>query len=373
MIFLPAKGGAAVFREKIRQGAQNCSPLHKLLVFRLRLKFRKPLTSLIKWKQTHPRGVFLLLTPEHCNLGDHAIALAETGLLQEMGMDYREITGKECLRLLSMEGFAFLNGAPLLINGGGNLGTLWPEWENAMRRIVQAAPRSPIFFLPNTVYYDPRPAGQLSLRQAMAIYRAHPALHFYAREQASYAFLKSLYPDVTLMPDMALTLRLPRSTAPRAGCLLLLRSDREKTITPAQTAQLMAQCRQLFGDAVTLSDMDAPAPVSPDRREAALREKWAQLEQAALVVTDRLHGMIFAALTETPCIALDSKSPKLRGCYEWMRSLGYIAFADSPAQIGTLYERLKAAPRCYDNRAVLVRMQGLKADILQAVNSEKGR
>ena len=78
--------------------------------------------SLANWKRTHPAGVFLLLTPQHCNLGDHAIALAEIRLLQEMGIAYYEITGRECLSLLGMGGFSLLDGAVLLINGGGNLG-----------------------------------------------------------------------------------------------------------------------------------------------------------------------------------------------------------------------------------------------------------
>lgn len=369
---LPVEGEKAVFREKIRELGKKSPFLQKLLGVRLRLKFRNRLTSLANWKRTHPAGVFLLLTPQHCNLGDHAIALAEIQLLQEMGIAYYEITGRECLSLLGMGGFSLLDGAVLLINGGGNLGTLWPEWENAMRRIVLAAPHSAIFFLPNTIYYDHTPAGQQSLRESIRVYGAHPALHFYAREQASYDFMKAIYPTAALMPDMALTLHPPHSTAPRAGCLLLLRNDREKTITPAQSAEVMAQCHRLFGENVTLSDMDAPAPVSPAQREAALREKWTQLAGAALVITDRLHGMIFSALTETPCIALDSKSPKLRGCYEWMRKLDYIAFADSPADIGFLYERLKKAPRHYDNADYLRQMQPLRADILQAITTQKG-
>lgn len=361
-----------MFREKIRKWGRKNPLLQKILRIRLRLKFRKPLTSLVKWKQTHPGGVFLLLTPRHCNLGDHAIALAETRFLQEMGVEYYEITGKECLSLLNMDGISLLDGAVLLLNGGGNLGTLWPEWENAMRRIVQAAPHSEIFFLPNTVYYDPTPAGRQSLEESIRVYSAHPALHFCARERASYELMKPIYPNVALLPDMALTLTLPHSTTPRAGCLLLLRNDREKTRTPAQTAEVMAQCHRLFGENITLSDMDAPVPVSPAQREGALREKWAQLEGAELVITDRLHGMIFAALTETPCIALDSKSPKLRGCYEWMRGLGYIAFADSPADIGAIYGRLKDAPRHYDNTDYLRQMQSLRADILQAIANRKG-
>ena len=78
---LPVEGEKAVFREKIRELGKKSPFLQKLLRVRLRLKFRNRLTSLANWKRTHPAGVFLLLTPQHCNLGDHAIALAEIQLL----------------------------------------------------------------------------------------------------------------------------------------------------------------------------------------------------------------------------------------------------------------------------------------------------
>ncbi len=45
-----------------------------------------------------------------------------------------------------------------------------------------------------------------------------------------------------------------------------------------------------------------------DRMEE-LNSKFAEFLSSGLVITDRLHGMIFAAITGTPCIALDNKSP----------------------------------------------------------------
>ena len=43
-----------------------------------------------------------------------------------------------------------------------------------------------------------------------------------------------------------------------------------------------------------------------------------------LVITDRLHGMIFSAITGTKCFALDNLSKKVSGGYEWVKDLGYI-------------------------------------------------
>ena len=133
------EGENGVFREKIRELGKKSPFLQKLLGVRLRLKFRNRLTSLANWKRTHPAGVFLLLTPQHCNLGDHAIALAEIQLLQEMGIAYYEITGRECLSLLGMSGFSLLDGAVLLINGGGNLGECCAFGRIAVRNVLGIA------------------------------------------------------------------------------------------------------------------------------------------------------------------------------------------------------------------------------------------
>ncbi len=50
--------------------------------------------------------------------------------------------------------------------------------------------------------------------------------------------------------------------------------------------------------------------VSKRTRDEELRKKWDQFSKSGLVITDRLHGMIFAAITGTPCIAIDNKSKK---------------------------------------------------------------
>lgn len=49
---------------------------------------------------------------------------------------------------------------------------------------------------------------------------------------------------------------------------------------------------------------------------------------AWLVITNRLHGIIFSAITETSCIVVNSLSHKIAGCYEWLQGCSYIRFAD---------------------------------------------
>ena len=53
--------------------------------------------------------------------------------------------------------------------------------------------------------------------------------------------------------------------------------------------------------------------VSVEKREEELKRKFNEFKSAKLVVTDRLHGMVFAAITGTNCIVINSKSPKNEG------------------------------------------------------------
>ena len=48
-----------------------------------------------------------------------------------------------------------------------------------------------------------------------------------------------------------------------------------------------------------------------------------------LVVTDRLHCMIFCAVTGTPCIAFDNSNKKISGVYKmWLGDLNYISVSE---------------------------------------------
>ena len=41
-----------------------------------------------------------------------------------------------------------------------------------------------------------------------------------------------------------------------------------------------------------------------------------KMAKASLVITDRLHGMIFAVISGTKCIAIDNKTHKVEGVYK---------------------------------------------------------
>lgn len=325
--------------------------------------FKTIALPILKEKKENPNAVFLLMTPEHSNLGDHAIAKAITKFLFANKIDYIEVTGKTLSYLETRNWLWVLKGRNVFLQGGGYLGTLWYTAERRLREIIHTNKNNSIVIFPNTIYYENTDWGNAEKAKSVELYGNHPNLHIYAREAISYHEMLSLYKNVKLVPDMVLSLNECQKTVERSGCLLCLRSDCERTRTDEQEAQVVQQAKLLFDENVQRTDMCANYSISLVRRNEELDKKFDQFRHAELIITDRLHGMIFAAITGTPCIVIDSKSPKVRGCYEWIKHLDYIKFADSTEKITQLYREIPPGPHKYDNTQLLPYYEKLAQDL----------
>lgn len=312
---------------------------------------------------------FFVLSPTHGNMGDHAIAEAVTQMLSASKVDYMEVTTAQLSLLRKFGYLSALDKHLILVNGGGNLGTLWPEIEKLFRGLIQKNPHASIVCLPNTIYYEQSKSGNRELEKSKRIYNAHPRLTLCAREKISCEFMRQIYRNVLLIPDMALSLNHCKEGHARSGCMLCLRADHEKTITAEAEAELVACVEELFGSHYWRSDMNIGTSVSLENRKSELEKKYEEFRSAGLVITDRLHGMIFAAITGTPCIVINSKSPKVKGCYEWIREMEYIQFADDIGQIPSLYQLIQKENYSYDNEKLLPFYEELKKTIHQEMHS----
>ncbi len=329
---------------------------------RLKQKYK----SLIKEHfHKNPEGVILVLTPIHSNLGDHAIAKAEINILDQLKIPHLEIPGRDLNELQKYDLLGIMNDHPILINGGGNLGTLWFGVERLMRDIVISNPKSSIMILPNTIHYEDNNWGKEEFNNSQEIYNNHSLLYMYAREAISYRVMKSAYCNVRLAPDVVLSLNETPDTSERRGCLLCMRNDCEKTITHENEVTLRSQVESLFGKNYCYSDTHADGDVSVENRNIELDKKFTEFKTSELVITDRLHGMIFAAITGTPCIVINSKSPKVKGCYEWIKNMGYIFFADDISQISKIYLSIPKCEHKYNNDHLKPYFDELKRDILK--------
>ena len=83
------------------------------------------------------------------------------------------------------------------------------------------------------------------------------------------------------------------------------------------------------------------AKVSTKDREKEVLTKLSEVSKGRLLITDRLHAMIFAAITGTPCLAFDNATHKVRGVYRWINKLDYIRLARDDESIEEQVNRFK--------------------------------
>lgn len=328
-----------------------------------RIHLFKKYNPIFKEHKKNPNMVFLIYTPIHENLGDHAIAIAEMTILDELGIGYTEITQAEIHKLKEFGLLRLFNNTKVFINGGGNLGTLWFDVEEAFRSIMIAAPKADILIFPSTIYYEDTDFGRKEFENSKKIYNNHKSLALYARENISYEIMKNAYKNVKLVPDMVFYLNKCEKNVARNGAVLCLRKDLERTIHEKDEIFIYKQIQQLFGDKITKTDMYAAHNIPIENRYKELTKKFEQFKNAKLVVTDRLHCMIFCVITGTPCIVVNSKSPKVKGCYEWVKDFEYIKFADNLSDIIDLYNSIPQKEFIYDNSKFIPLYETLKEDI----------
>ena len=249
----------------------------------------------------------------------------------------------------------------ILIHGGGFLGQLYPNEEQRFRDTLKAYHDNRIIVFPQTVFFDLNSEeGRRILKESKTIYEAHPNLTIFVREKYSLEFMTNYMPGirVKLVPDIVMGLEYQRGESNREGALVCLRRDQEKILNESDTAILYDIISKHF-EKVHTTDTLLPENVMPEERERVLLQLLDEFSSSKLVVTDRLHGMIFSAITETPCIILNSLSPKIKGCYEWIRNLDYICFAETVDEIPELINRLKNTNMSYDYDAIRYSMKPL--------------
>lgn len=307
------------------------------------------------YKDRHGRkNLYLLGSPEHGNIGDQAIAVAELKMFkpQELGFD--------ALYDIQMDEYneqehslkKYINpGDVLLIHGGGNMGIEWFAGEQLIRRVIRKFPNNKIIVLPQTLYYGDSERGKTELERSKMLYAKHQNLHLFAREKISYEGMKEHYPknSVYLVPDMVVSMRRTDPRRKRESILLCLRADAEKRLSDKCAEDIMAAAKANGVPVIITDTMTDYKRISSLERDEKLEEKLTQFRGAKLVITDRLHGMVFCAITETPGIVLSNYNHKVRGVHEWLTELNYISYMETPDNIEGEIERLLDVQPCeYD-------------------------
>lgn len=271
----------------------------------------------------------LFSTPDHGNIGDQAIELAEEKFLHDNNIDFVEVIDNTVDYLLKRIKKIVNSNDIIMIHGGGYMGTQWIEEEFRIRKIIETFPENKIIILPQTIFYKSDKKSQEEFENSKKIYGKHKNLNIFAREKISYEIMLNAYPNnnIYLVPDIVLYFKNEKEKYNREGITFIIRNDPEKQVSSENMNYLIGQAKKVTEN-VKISDTVIPEKVEPQNRKKVYYKKLEEFQKAKLVITDRLHGMVFAKLTNTPCIVLSNYNYKIKGVYEWIKDIPFIYYAD---------------------------------------------
>ena len=281
-------------------------------------------------KESSSDRVYLMNTPDHGNLGDHALAIAGTNELKKRfpKAEVCEVTGCQWDWFKGKIIPIVQKQEDIFINAGGSMGSLWKYEDSRIKDIIRSFPDNRIVILPQSIYFDAdTSASELALEKNF--YETYKNVHIIFRERNSYNWFReniiSADGRSSLEPDLALKIKINiESKREKNGVLCCFREDHESVLSNLFIENL---CR-FFNETEKIDYKFISTVVDhmilPEDREAELSEFLRRVAEARLVITDRLHAMVFAKLVGTPCIALDNISKKVSGVYEWISDCPYV-------------------------------------------------
>ena len=321
------------------------SNLFKILYIenRFRIKFWRSKSSLTEYDNLRrKRKCFVFLAADYGNLGDVAITYAQEKFLKEQFAEYDVVDvpiSKTLSHLKAIRNICTTEDI-ITIVGGGNMSDLYYDIELLRQMVVKAFPANRVILFPQTMFFRDTLGGKYLRNMAERTYSRHKNLTITARERWSYMAMKDMFPNSKLLPDIVMTLDKRVPETPRDGVTLCLRNDVESGLSHDFKEKLKADVSNSY----VVMDYDTHigrGGLSIEEREKELNKIWAQFRSSQWVITDRLHGMIFAFITETPCIVLPNNNFKIEGSYSWIKDCGYIHFIDEMniSQINALLQR----------------------------------
>ncbi len=288
--------------------------------------------------------IFVVTTPEYGNLGDHAIALAEVAILEEAFPNYSVIgipDSKFQENYLNLV-LRTSNKDMICLIGGGNFGVLYSEIEEIRRKIIGRCKKNAIIMFPQTIDFGSNQNSEKEFIKTKRIYSRHKQLWLMAREDRSYKIMCDNFVEnnVLLLPDVVLTwdVEQKKRTANSQSVLLCLRKDAERFISYSLKDEIIRYLQDTGADFFEC-DTEQYRSIPDQDREAEVERILKIFSEASCVITDRLHGMIFAHICGIPCLAFDNTNKKISGVFKWFKS-GTI-MCENPMEWKLYFEKLR--------------------------------
>ncbi|MGP6146563.1 polysaccharide pyruvyl transferase family protein [Jeotgalibaca sp. A122] len=338
-------------------------------------RYKQIVTHLSESKDTE--RIILIGTSVYGNLGDQAISSAEIAFLDNHFPDRKIIEIPNTMYFYNSQAVKshVKDSDILLINGGGFMGTLWPEAEEMARDVVRHFKNNRIIIMPQTIYFSKDEKGQQELLRSKEVYQNHADLTLFVRDLPSFEFANANlkgknFTEINLMPDIVTFIKKDVGPEERNQIMFCMRNDKEKIDNNEQLIIINKYLSDNNSLPIQYRDTVVEEQIDLYNRADALTKTYHEFRKSKLIITDRLHGMVISAITGTPCLALNNISGKVRGQYEWIKHLNYIYYVEDVSEIPEkLASLLKLEETAYNNEELLPYFDKLAQTIEQGSNS----
>ena len=276
---------------------------------------------------------FIMMACDYGNLGDVAITVAQKEfLLKNLDSEY------EIYEIPISKVYAYAKSIKNQINdsdiitivGGGNSGDLYIDFEEKRRFISKYFNNMcKIISFPQTIEWLNKNNNYEEIKSKNIYSNCNTV--FFAREHNSYNYYKDNYKQNRsyLIPDIVLSYDPKISNERSDNVILCLRDDKELA-----NEELITNVKKyVIANYNKVSCLDTKIDdsiININNKEELLFKILNEFSSSKIVVTNRLHGMIFCAITSTPCIVFDNSNHKIKNTYnDWLKEYSFIRFIDS--------------------------------------------
>lgn len=297
--------------------------------FKLKIKLLTVSNNDQRWitqVKSNQKNIFVFLGGFYQNLGDMAITYAQVEFLKKVYPNANVVaipSTKTYEAVKTIKNYVSKDDIITTI-GGGNMSDMYQSLEDARLYVVKNFPDNKVISFPQTIDFN----NIKSLSASRKIYSKHKDITIFTRENNSFERAKKYFGDVNIKscPDIVLSLNKVEPVCERTDVVCCLRADKEQNLTDSERQQIINNIKNAFPNAQFTDTVDVSlGDCIPERYAQTLENFWNKLRKSRVVITDRLHCMIFCAITGTPCVVFDNSNRKISGVYnQWMSDISYI-------------------------------------------------
>ena len=318
----------------------------------------------IKTEKPEKPVIYLFFVACGTNMGDHAIVKAEKEYFYSVlgeNISIVEIQTRQTENAIDIVKKNIRKQDLIVLSGGGYIGDEYIEVYRPLLRIMKKFRYNKIIIFPQTIFFHSMRHEKNFIKFCKRIDK----LQIFVREKKSQEIFSKYGISTELVPDIVLSQTpIKHLSTDKSDILMCMRNDVERALDSKEFDVIRDSILD-YGN-VIITDTVEKVTFSQEERFDYLQRMLNKFSNSQLVITDRIHGMIFSYLTNTPCIVFGNYNHKVEAEYEWIKqacNIRFLKLVDKELIKNTVTELLEIPDS--DNKPFCDEFVSLKKVIIQ--------